>query len=578
MQRFEHSLQKLENWNATSIRALSGQANVQYRGHCLIVNGMYHPVYSPHLNLNFSTLKTNEQRGISDSIALRLMHSNEQFHQQTISESFEHYSVAYFIFDLLEQLRCEALVSASLPGSVKNVHARFLYWADQTRSSPVIENDISLLVYSLSVVVWSRLTRQAIPEQIEDAIEHTRWGVAKELGPDLRTLKTQIDDQQSYSETAVSIANMISEMIHRSQPSTEDNDLKVRSILKLINPALISVEELNQIKAKTEINAGDQFVTRKTIKKIDTQYSIFSVEHDKTSNISQLIRQSMLDKFRLKLDKLVRLQTVNIAKVSRYLQQVVSIQDEINWTSLQDEGVIDSSRLSQIVTSQNIRNIFKKPHDELTSNCAISILIDNSGSMKNYREALALSVDTLARIFNLANINFEILGFTTTQWNGGKVYQQWLSEQKPKNPGRLNATQHIVYKSFKSTWRRSRKGISGLLRSDLYKESVDGEALDWAYSRIKQNDEKNKIIIVISDGSPNDSATNNYNEDDLLDQHLISVSSKIERDSNVHLCALGIGLDLSAYYQHNLSINLQENVTTNNYFDIVKLINQSLTT
>ncbi|MEH6368337.1 MAG: cobalamin biosynthesis protein CobT, partial [Pseudomonas marincola] len=210
----------------------------------------------------------------------------------------------------------------------------------------------------------------------------------------------------------------------------------------------------------------------------------------------------------------------------------------------------------------------ERPH----SDCCVTLLVDNSGSMRNHIESIALLVDTLSRALELAGAKSEILGFTTGQWNGGRPLKRWRAAGQPANPGRLNELEHRVYKDASTSWRKARPSIAALLKSDLFRESVDSEALLWAHQRLRRCDAKRRILIIISDGCPMDSATHQTNDQDILDLHLKQVARQIEQQPGVELYALGVGLDLSNYYQNSLELDLSQSFDNRVFDEILQLL------
>jgi cobaltochelatase CobT len=184
-------------------------------------------------------------------------------------------------------------------------------------------------------------------------------------------------------------------------------------------------------------------------------------------------------------------------------------------------------------------------------------------------------IDTLAKALELADIKTEILGFTTTEWNGGRVLKDWTKAGKPGDPGRLTSTCHNIYKAAETPWRRSRPAIAAMLKTDLFREGIDGEALQWAVERIEARPEKNKIIIMVSDGSPMDTATHKANSDRYLDQHLKYVANEVQKRPDIRLCALGVGLDLSAYYRESMAISLSDELATQDFMLIADLLSRA---
>ena len=568
MQRHEVLQQKLEHWCATSVRALASQADVHFRGHHLIVDSKPFILQAPYLQLDFSTHDNSKLRGVADSIALRLCHSNSDEHQARMPESI----VEKIVYEQLEQLRCESLAQEELPGMRTNMRARFLFWANQAAASQLIENSIGLLLYTINLVCWSRLHAQTIPEQIEDVIEATRWGFTEKLKHHLQLLKKSRDDQSSFAIHALAIAKEVSNMIEASQAKDGEESGLAASERTLAKSKNISIQWLDLDSSNLEQNynvSRPQEINQTTA---SSHYQIYTKAYDKVVKIGKQIRTAELAKLRTKLDKRIRQQSINTHRVARYLKELVSSPDRAGWKFGIEEGYLDSARLAKLITSPNERRLFKREQIKAASDCIVTILVDNSGSMNHHNDVVAAMVDTLAKALELAEIKTEVLGFTTTEWTGGRAIKEWTKAGKPKNPGRLTSTCHNIYKAAETPWRRSRPAIAAMLKTDMFREGIDGEALLWAAERIELRPEKNKIIIMVSDGSPMDTATHAANSERYLDQHLSYVANQIERRPDIRLCALGVGLDLSAYYRESMSISLSDELSTPDFMRIADLL------
>ncbi len=570
MERQEVLQQKLEDWCAASIRALSGETDLHYRGHYLIHNKEPLQLQAPYLALNFNTHDNSKLRGVADSVALRLRFSDLQLHQALKPTEL----LKGLIFELLEQLRCESLAPQRLQGIRGNVTRRFLFWAHNNASSPLTENDVGLLIYTVNVMCWSRLHRHPIPEQIEDLIEHTRWGLADKLGKHMRAFTKVSHDQKAFSKHSLAITEIVQNLINEQHPENDQNPAEA-NLKSLINTKQLNLEWMDPDSSVLQQNFGVSRPDDIGYNKKAQPYRVFTHAHDIEVNATDAIRPAQLTKFRMTLDKRVRDQPVNTHRVARYLNQAIASPTLSGWDFGQEEGHLDAARLSRLLTSPNERKLFKREGISAEPNCLVSIVMDNSGSMTHHSIAMAVMIDIFAKALELAGIATEILGFTTNEWNGGRVQKEWIKDGKPNNPGRLNSLRHIVYKSAATPWRRARLAISGLLRSDFYKEGFDGEALNWAARRLEHRPEQRKIIMMVSDGSPMDTATNTANSERYLDQHLIEVAQHIEERRDIRLCALGVGLDLSTYYCESMLISLQNELTTHDFIAMSDLLNRA---
>ena len=301
-------------------------------------------------------------------------------------------------------------------------------------------------------------------------------------------------------------------------------------------------------------------------------YRVFTRQYDSEERITELIRHDHLLTLRENLDKEIYNSHINIKRFAKSLHEVFAEPLEIDWNFGEEEGYVDGRRLSQLVASKSEKRVFFLPRVEKKVNAQLTLLIDCSGSMKEYGSDVAVLIDILGRALVLAGVNVEILGFTTKTWSGGRPQTDWFSQGRPKSPGRLNEIRHIIFKTANTKWHKARRAIAGLLKPDVFKESVDGEAVEWALSRLNSSGASKKSIVVLSDGCPMDSATNLANDKFYLDNHLKEVVKKIELSGDVEIFGLGVGLDLSTYYSKCAALDLGEGVNQKVLDEIVALL------
>lgn len=563
----EVQLQQIEALCAATIRALSAHNNIQYRGHMLHIDSKPYLLRVPYLHLDSTTDDLRDLRGVADSIALRLCHSDDQLHDQLAPSSH----LQLLIFELLEQLRTESLAPNSLPGIKTNLRRRFLYWSDQATSNGLTENHNGLLIFTLAMMCWTHLHSEPLPELLEGLIESTRMALGPRIGSDLRQLKRHREDQQAYAQHALAIAQSVELMLGGAEANDADDDgsSSISEVLRILHIELQFLEGDSQ---EEEFADGGvpHIVSAFADQTLD--YTIYTTEFDREIWIAETIREEKLKELRIRLDKRVREQKVNLPRLTAYMRNLFSLTQLSGWTFAQEEGQLDSSRLARLITSPDDHRIFRTENRQPVADCVVSILIDNSGSMNQFAERIAILVDVLSRSLELAGVKTEILGFTTGEWNGGRAYKKWLAGGRPKNPGRLSQVCHNLYKTADQPWRRNRAAIAGMLKPDLFREGVDGEAVQWAAKRLMQRTEERRILMVISDGPPMDTATKLTNPEYYLDRHLAQVVHNLESFSPIDVCGLGIDVDLGRYYRHNLAIQLDQELNTKTLFEITDLL------
>ena len=285
-------------------------------------------------------------------------------------------------------------------------------------------------------------------------------------------------------------------------------------------------------------------------------------------------KNAALQSLRNQLDNLIKPHLATIGKLANRLQRLLLAKQNTSWNYNLEEGVLDNARLHRVIANPGYPLSFKEETENNFKDTVVSLLIDNSGSMRGRSISLAaICADIIGSTLERCQVKTEILGFTTKHWKGGDSKKLWIIKGNKANPGRLNDIRHIIYKSADNSWRRSRKYFGAMLREGLLKENVDGEALAWSHERLIKRPEERKVLIVISDGAPVDDSTLSANREDFLDNHLREIISKIENDSPVDLQAIGIGHDVTKYYKNALTINRAEELGEVLLEELTKLFN-----
>jgi len=394
-------------------------------------------------------------------------------------------------------------------------------------------------------------------------------------------LKKNLNNQENFAEQLKSILNELGYFEHDSNgnqkdPIDHDNDIDNQENNNQKNQ---SNKQENKIEADYDIEASskesqqmsstegelemgddssenelDYFPTIESLDKIKN-YKFYTNKFDEVIKAEDLCDLKELDRLRLSLDQQVFSFKPLIAKMANRLQRKLQAQQNRQWEFNCEEGYLDTSRLAKIITNPTHKLSFKKEKNIEFKDTIVSLLIDNSGSMRGRPITVAaLCSDILARTLERCLIKTEILGFTTKAWKGGQSREKWINDGKPNKPGRLNDLRHIVYKSGDAPWRRSKKNLGLLLREGILKENVDGEALSWALNRLNLRQEKRKVLIVISDGAPVDDSTLSVNPGNYLEKNLRDTIKNIEEMNSIDLVAIGIGHDVSRYYKKAVTI------------------------
>jgi cobaltochelatase CobT len=563
--RWERRQQQAEELCAATIRALTGHPRLRYRGHRLELDGRPLPFRAPHLRVDVDRDDPVALRGAADGAALRLLHSDLALHRALQPEG----PAAQTLFEVLEQLRVEALASDRFPGIRRNLTHRFRCWSARVQAGRLTEGQVGLLLYTVIQVAWSRLTGQPTDAASEGLIEAQRAELAPALGHDLAGLRRSRHDQRAYAGHALAIARVVADIVaairlaHGSEAEDDDRGA--------LHELLLDPEEAEA----TGLAAPGTAPAIRTERQLQEQlaaYRVFTTAHDRELAAADLVRAAELRQLREQLDRRIRDQGGNLLRLARKLARLLATPQRGGWAFGLEEGYLDGGRLSRVVTSPGERRIFRQERLQPRSDCQVTFLIDNSGSMKVHSEAVALLVDLFCRALEQAGARCEILGFTTNGWNGGRPHEEWLQRGRPAHPGRLNALCHLVYKEADQPWRRARPAIAALLKPSLYREGVDGEALLWAARRLNRGGARRRLLWVIADGCPMDGATQRHNPPAYLDHHLQQVATLIETRGEIELSALGVGLDLSNYYRNSLALDLSRALDNAVFDDVLQLI------
>jgi cobaltochelatase CobT len=560
--------QRIEELCAASLRALTGDARLHYRGRRLHRGEVLLPVHAPHLRVDVDEDSFADCRAMADGMALRLIHSDAALHQGACPAE----GVERLVFEWLEQLRVEALVPADMPGMAANLHGRFEDWSRAFYREGLTEGRLGMLMYTVAQMSWSRLMACPVLHETEDYIEGTRASLVGRLGTALAGIRRHRADQRAYIPHALEIARIVGDTLREAQAEAGGNTAPDRT-----DEEEEAVHSRFALLLDFEQDEGDGIAAATTgqSKLFEAQaqaYRVYSTAYDTELMARTQVRKALLREYRERIDRRVAEQGVNLPRLARQLRAVLARPRQDGWLFGQEEGRIDGRRLAQLVSAPAERRLFRQDQIVPVTDCLVSVLIDCSGSMKTHAEPLSALVDMLVRALDMIGARTEVLGFTTGAWNGGRPYREWMSRGRPAAPGRLNEVSHLVFKEAERNWRRSRLDIAALLKPDLYREGIDGEAVDWACERMLARGQARRILIVISDGCPADSATGLANDAFYLDNHLKAVVARREAEGAVEIVGLGVGLDLSPFYRRCLATDMSEALDNALFDEIVALI------
>ena len=558
--------ERVEELCAASIRALAGESDLHFRGRRLYRRGQPLPVFAPHLHPSLENDDFASFRGAADGLALRLAHSDAGLHQTLAPDD----AVERALFDLLEQYRVESLASTAMPGVRRNLRHRHEAWSLGYHHSGQTDTARGLLVYTVAQICRARVTGDPVVEETEDLLEATRAALAPTLGPSLALLRRARGDQAAYAQPAREIARLVAAMLRADAPDDAATEIAPE-------PDLAAARSVFGLILEHDGDANERFATAvsgasRVLGDGAGVYRIFTTAYDREEQAVDLARREVLDAYRVRLDERIAAHGVHVAKLARELRALLSVPRHDGWDSGQEEGRIDGRRLATLVASPTERRLFRSDRIELVADCALTFLVDCSGSMKQHIDKVAVLLDTFARALDQAGVTNEVLGFTTGAWHGGRAQRDWVKAGRLSHPGRLNEACHMVFKDAATPWRRARRGLSALLKNDLFREGIDGEAVEWAAARLGRIEAERRLLLVVSDGSPADSATGLANDPYYLDHHLRLVSDRIDRGRAVELYGVGVGLDLSPYYARSHVLDLGGSIGNAMFREVLEMI------
>ena len=515
-------------------------------------------------------------RAETDSEALKKKFSNKEIYQKNLPKA----STAKSLYNLAEKIRYEKIGSDNLKGIKQNLLKNYEFRQKYKRKDQLnTKEDVSAkeafelyLLKHFHNVKLTKLSKEILGfwEKIFD----------QKLNSKIDFFKQNIHNQEIFNSTfskiieSMDIGENSEEKDQENESETnnnenqndneneQNNDEKEKNKLEMDQNSFEAEFDLNEIKMdeslvdpSSESDNNPKIIEKQNYRTNKNLYKIYTEEFDEIAKAEKLETNEEIIKLRKNLDQqLTGFQSV-IAKLANKLQRQLLAKQNRSWQFDLEEGLLDSSKLTRVIIDPFNSLSFKKEKNTEFKDTVVTLLIDNSGSMRGRPITIAaICADILSRTLERCAVKVEILGFTTKNWKGGQSREKWNLNNKPTNPGRLNDLRHIIYKSADSPWRQSKKNIGLMLKEGLLKENIDGEAIKWAVNRIKKRREERKIIMVISDGAPVDDSTLSTNPGDYLEKNLKKTVKFIEDKSNIEILAIGIGHDVSRYYSKAIKI------------------------
>ncbi|HYD23890.1 MAG TPA: cobaltochelatase subunit CobT [Croceibacterium sp.] len=530
--------------------------------------------------------QAREARGFADSFALKLRHHDEALHRRLMPAE----PGARAAYDAIERVRYEALGENNYAGMRGNLATATDL---RTRADPIsraTQADEVPLETAVALLLREQLTGQPVPDAARGGVELLREFIESRTGDDFERLALTLDDQRAFQSLSLDLLRHLSlveaepldeqgdDEGGEEEPGPDDTDgddddndrgdeLRQEQVAGDSGEGEGDEETTEEVEQDADMKDGEPGddgeegmlpvrANRPWTDLPDTfDYKVFTEEFDEVVEATELCDYEELDRLRAYLDsQLTGLQGV-VTRLANRLQRRLMAQQNRSWDFDQEEGLLDAARLARVVVSPGHSLSYKVERDQEFKDTVVTLLIDNSGSMRGRPISIAaISADIMARTLERCGVKVEILGFTTRAWKGGQSREKWLASGKPAQPGRLNDLRHIIYKKADEPMRRARKSLGLMMREGLLKENIDGEALIWAHNRLLARPEDRRILMVISDGAPVDDSTLSVNSAGYLETHLRKVIEWIEKQSPVQLVAIGIGHDVTRYYKRAVTI------------------------
>lgn len=529
-------------------------------------------------------------RGTADAFALR-----RRFHNATTNTRYiPQGNMARDLYDAMETARCEAMGARAMPGTAGNIDAKIGSEAERKGYAQITDSSQAPLSVAAGYLIRHLATGRELPAAADNVMGLWKDFIEQSAGGTLENLQDVLDDQSKFAKFARQIIDDLGygdqlgddpDDIDDDTEDQADNDDQDESTEDDQNAdkednsedadaapeqsqeeqddasqATVNLDDMADAEMgdEAEMPEGDAPMDPPPPpphSEADANYTVYSTEFDEEIKAEDLADPQELERLRAYLDQQLDPLKGAVSRLANKLQRRLQAQQNRSWEFDLEEGILDAGRLARVVASPTTPLSFKVEKDTEFRDTCVTLLLDNSGSMRGRPISIAaICADVLARTLERCQVKTEILGFTTRAWKGGQAREGWLAEGRPQQPGRLNDLRHIIYKSADAPWRRARPNLGLMMKEGLLKENIDGEALEWAHRRMQGRPEARKVLMVISDGAPVDDSTLSVNPANYLEKHLRDVIAMVERRRAVELIAVGIGHDVTRYYDRAVTI------------------------
>ena len=553
-----------------TIKSISEKKNLIFSFNNKITKIEGNKVFLPDSNLLKKKIDVKNYRGVADFLALNL-----KYHNDTIYKKFKPKDiVSGELFDALEETRIITLGSIYMKGIASNLRTRIEFFCKKNQFNKIKKRNNSQITRAIKLLSSEYFLKEKLPKNTLSFIKLWKPIIIPLIIENLIEIKKELNDQAKFSEQSLEIIKKIKKFCEKKEDLEKQkkklNKKKTYSKknkeeeLEKINSSFFFDKEIDykeknlKQKIQKKKNLKKNEFLNNAISKIneDLKYKIYTNKFDKIIKAEEYCKKNELLQLHNQLLKESKDTFLTIKRLAKKLQNKLLVINKSFWNFDLEDGKINNSKLSKIIANYNFKKIYKNFEEKKIKDTIVTLLIDNSGSMRGKPiQTAAICSKIISKILEKCSVKVEVLGFTTKEWKGGKSRENWIANDMPQKPGRLNDLMHIIYKTPEDTLKKIDHNFALMLKDGLLKENIDGESLLWALTRIWKRNEERKILMVISDGAPVDDSTISTNSSNYLEKHLKKIIKFIENKTNVEIIAIGIGHNVNKYYKKAVTIN-----------------------
>lgn len=542
---------EIERLCSQSLRAIAQRPDLRISGMGVYSDDSFYPIRAVHLQLPYLDKNLVTVRAISDSMAQRIKHSVHAIHRSHLPN----YRAGQEFLDLIEQLRVETLIGTSYPGIRQNLIKHFQAWAANFHALGHTETVFGSRFFSVAILIWGKLNNTPLPIALKPLIGKTLAPFLADIKMPLLVMERDRKDQAAFAESAVKIADILFANDDRIDDQAVADVLgEVKKASDMVKKQISdSAGQQHEVTIAADNDDGASVIAAKLKKKSD--YKVFTTDYDQEVLAKEYFVDSDMAALRQQYTQLLYENYLSPSATVRKIKPYLSVPVRNHRSFGHDAGYIDGGRLTRIISNPNDKEIYWQFQDRPEVDAAVSLLIDCSAAMKPYHKEAALLATTLSKIVDKAGASTEVLGFTTSAWNGGQTANAWEAAGSPENPGRLNEQLHIVFKSAEHRIQHARFAMAAILNQSFYKESLPGEAIAWASARLKKLSVSRRFLVVITAGEPKDTLTTMINNDYYLKDHFKHEITEA-RKNGIRLCLLGMNINMTPYHRNSRVIRV----------------------